>query len=120
MRFTAVLPVLAALAASAHAASGWASSCTGQKISGSILTANCINSSGLTTATSINLNTCLVNVFGQLGCGSEGQALKTCNDCTVSSATITCSCLKGGNSDRLRSSVDSNNCIGNRNGALTC
>ncbi|EJD37342.1 hypothetical protein AURDEDRAFT_173616 [Auricularia subglabra TFB-10046 SS5] len=118
MRFS--IAAVFALAAGTYAADGWANSCGGQKIQGGSLIANCINSSGLTNQSQLPLNACLVNRSGSLQCGLGGKAMDTCNNCKVTGATITCDCLVGGTGKRTTSSVDSNRCIGNRNGSLWC
>ncbi|KAH7909425.1 Cyanovirin-N [Hygrophoropsis aurantiaca] len=100
-------------------AGGFASSCSNYGVSGGELYGTCRRDDGSTGSTEINLNGCLVNSNGQVGCRKGGDYAATCSDCSFSGTTYTCECTNDDHKP-VRSSVNLNDCITNDNGNLTC
>ncbi|KAH7882515.1 Cyanovirin-N [Phlebopus sp. FC_14] len=101
------------------AASGFADTCSNYGVSGTTLSADCLQIDQATDSTSLNLDICLVNSNGELLCRSGGDYGASCSGCHLSGTTFTCSCNNDAHQP-VTTSYNLNNCIGNNNGVLVC
>ncbi|KAB5590683.1 hypothetical protein CTheo_5879 [Ceratobasidium theobromae] len=117
MQFATLLTFVGAslLAATGVQAGNYGATCSGTTLQGNnIMFATCANGSGSNIRSSLDLNACIVNNGGTLGCQANGNYAVSCTSCSVSGTTMTCTCTG------RRSSINLNNCVTNRNGILTC
>ncbi|KAB5589433.1 hypothetical protein CTheo_7127 [Ceratobasidium theobromae] len=87
-----------------------------QSGSNSVMQANCRKKNGVFVTTSLDLNRCLVNTNGKLGCKSNGKYAQSCSNCQIIGYTLHCNCNPGGQATQL----DLNQCVGNNDGQLSC
>ncbi|KAB5589445.1 hypothetical protein CTheo_7113 [Ceratobasidium theobromae] len=87
--------------------------------SNNVLRASCRKVNGSYSTSTLDLNRCVVNNSGNLGCQSNGNYAYSCNYCGLvgsGSTTMSCQCSPGGHYTTL----NLNNCVGNNDGSLTC
>lgn len=66
--FSSLVPMVFSIATGVSADGDFAASCHDISLSGSTLSANCANGSGGTDYTELDLDRCLANNYGALGC----------------------------------------------------
>ncbi|EJD46917.1 Cyanovirin-N [Auricularia subglabra TFB-10046 SS5] len=115
---------LAAVPTAVLGASGFAGSCWDIHIEGGgsdlKLGATCRNIGGGDNGRRvIPLNSCLTNANGALQCKTFGNAMQSCNGCSLAGTFLTCTCsrLNGGTNV---ANINLNNCVGNNDGRLEC
>ncbi|KAH7882511.1 Cyanovirin-N [Phlebopus sp. FC_14] len=116
MIFTALILLVSPVMGLANG--GFSETCSSYWVSGTTLHADCLAIDQHIDSTSINLDICLVNSNGELGCW-RGDYGASCWDCGLSGTIFGCTC----NNDEhnpVYTSVNLDNCITNDNGALTC
>jgi hypothetical protein len=108
-------------------------SCKDCTMSNNTLSCSCKNGDGKYLSTSLDTSLCrqppdVSNTFGVLTCLSRtlppGSYTDTCNDCTMSNSTLSCSC-KNEDGKYSSTSLDTSLCIqpadvSNQHGVLTC
>ncbi|KAB5589438.1 hypothetical protein CTheo_7117 [Ceratobasidium theobromae] len=99
-----------------QAYSNFGASCRNTALRGSILSADCRSRNGIYGGATIDLSSCVVNTNASLRCQSNGQFFKSCSNCGVSGATLSCRCNPGPRD----TSLDLNQCVGNEDGRLVC
>ncbi|KAH7103981.1 hypothetical protein BKA62DRAFT_33362 [Auriculariales sp. MPI-PUGE-AT-0066] len=133
MRFsTATLAAAFALLPAAYAWDNYKNTCYLKRdtgIAGSVLDIQCSNSNGDYQQTNVDLNNCITNDNSNLACspGAGGYA-GSCSNCSFSGTftndggpgTMCCDCWSTDGSHTERKCIDTNSCIGNNEGALTC
>ncbi|KAJ6535634.1 Cyanovirin-N [Mycena capillaripes] len=104
-----------------HAAqTNFSATCTGISFNSSNnnLTATCQKSGGIGTATTtIGLNLCVANTNGELTAGAAFSA--SCSSISFSGVTLSATC-KTPTGTTIRTSLDLNAVLSDRNGVLTC
>ncbi|KAK1248931.1 hypothetical protein MKX08_007151 [Trichoderma sp. CBMAI-0020] len=111
----------------ASANSGYAGSCTNIQIyppDGNTnywkIAADCKNNAGQTNLnTKININSCFSNSNGVLVAQLNGSFGSSCTNVILTGTVLSASCRNTGGAS-VNTSIDTNNVIGNANGALYC
>ncbi|KAL4077900.1 hypothetical protein J3A83DRAFT_4069677, partial [Scleroderma citrinum] len=62
---------------------GFSESCTNYGLDGTVLDASCRRGDGSIGPTSIDLNNCVTNNNGVLGCGDSGGYSASCSGCSM-------------------------------------
>ncbi|KAB5589437.1 putative effector protein [Ceratobasidium theobromae] len=99
-----------------QAYSNFGATCQGSVLKGSTLQSTCRNRAGTYGTVYLDLNSCVVNTNGFLGCQSNGRYFQSCNNCGISGTTLRCLCNPGPHD----TSLDLNRCVGNQDGQLVC
>ncbi|KAL3477077.1 Cyanovirin-N [Aspergillus californicus] len=84
--------IVFALSAALAAAQGFSSECTDITLNNSWLVASCPTGDGDSITSSVFLNSKITNNNGNLEWKTDGAYRQSCEDCTVSGATLACSC----------------------------
>jgi len=124
---TASLNILCSGVAQAAPAGSYAKSCSSISVSGSTLTASCLNTVGASTSTALNsYPQCLgdiKNSNGTLICSSAGSYTKSCSSISITGSTLNASCVDmSGNSNAtaLTNYAQCTGDISNVAGSLSC
>jgi len=127
MQFNVLVSVAIALGStlltsvSGAALSGFANTCESISFVGpTTLQAECLNESGNTVFTSINLDSCVGNNNGGLVCSGGGNFANSCQGSSLRGSTDLVSSCRNEAGDFESTSIDLNNCLTNNNGQLGC
>ncbi|KZT07321.1 Cyanovirin-N [Laetiporus sulphureus 93-53] len=86
------------------------------------LQATCYDDHGAQDTTSLDLNNCIENHNGNLGCAWNGHFLGSCNvenSLGTGNTVLSVSCADG-RGGMVSRSIDVNDCVSNSNGGLSC
>ena len=105
-----------------HADGNFAASCPNIVVDSTGLSATCYNADGKKVTANLDINTCIVNNGGVLGCQPGGGFANSCDGAIELRGTtvITTSCATGKKDEYVYATIDINDCIGNHNGVLAC
>jgi cytolysin (calcineurin-like family phosphatase) len=96
----------------------FAASCTSIALQGeNVLSASCATEGGMSTSTTLDLNSCITNNDGGLMWANPGNFAKSCSGCSLSGTLLTCQCSEVSGSSKS-TTIDVNNQITNCGGEL--